>query len=50
MELAEALKYIEKAQRQFSAWDAKVEAGERYYNNEGDIVKTGAAMVDAVNG
>lgn len=50
MELDQALQYIKKAEKQFSEWDGKVETGDKYYNNEDNILNTGAAMLDAVNG
>lgn len=50
MELEEALKYIQKASKQFSIWDTKVETGDKYYDNQDKILDTGAALLDAVNG
>lgn len=50
MELEEALKYIQKASKQFSEWDTKVQTGDEYYDNQDKILDTGAALLDAVNG
>lgn len=50
MELEEALKYIQKASKQFSEWDIKVQTGDKYYDNQDKILDTGAALLDAVNG
>lgn len=50
MEVSQAITYITKAQARLREQAGKVELGNRYYNNEDDIEKTGAAAIDAVNG
>ena len=50
IELNKAIEYIDKAQTKLSEWRSKVALGNRYYNNEDDIKRTGAAAIDAVNG
>lgn len=50
IELNKAIEYIDKAQAKLSEWRSKVALGNRYYNNEDDIKRTGAAAIDAVNG
>lgn len=49
MELEQAREYIRKAQREFAEWHKRVEVSERYYANDSDIRRTGAAAIDAVN-
>lgn len=49
MELKQALKYIKQAEQEFFKWEGRVQEGDRYYENNADINRTGAAAIDAVN-
>lgn len=49
MELQQALSYIKRAESEFFKWRNRVIEGDRYYDNDADINRTGAAAIDEVN-
>lgn len=49
MDIKAARKIIETASKGFEDFQAQAECAFRYYQNEGDVTKTGAAAIDEVN-
>ena len=49
MDIDTARRYAKQACKELDTWAGKVELGERYYRNDTDIKRYGAAAIDAIN-